>query len=98
MRVLKRILPGTATAITLAALTACYTPGVTLVDSDVSAAPDSVTFIVRLEDSTLAAALGWTGGVPGAVIMLHRIGDDFHPACLFMAYCQGTTEWRPIAY
>jgi hypothetical protein len=82
MRVLKRILPGTATAITLATLTACDTPGVTLVDPDVSAAPDSVTFIVRLEDSTLVAALGWTGGVPGAVIMLHRIGDDFHPDSL----------------
>ena len=74
--------PAVLFAAIVLALAACDTPGVTLVDPDASATPDSITFIVRLEDSTLAAALGWTGGVPGAVIMLARIGDDFHPDSL----------------
>ena len=83
MRVLRRILLGTATGITLAALTACDTPGVTLVDPDVAGDKDrSLTVTVRLEDSTLAQALGWSQGVPEAQVFLSRIGDEFNPITL----------------
>jgi hypothetical protein len=61
---------------------ACDTPGVTLIDPGLNAPPDSVTFVVRLEDSTLAAALGWSDGVPGADVILNRVGDEFNPAVL----------------
>ena len=82
MRVLKRILLGTVTAITLAVLAACDTPGVTLIDPDVATGPDTVTFHVQLEDSALARTLGWENGVPGADIQLHRIVDPFQPRVL----------------
>jgi hypothetical protein len=52
----------------------CDTPGIRLVDPD--AVPDSstgVTFHVTLEDSALAAVLGWEAGVPNALISYYRI-------------------------
>jgi len=63
---------------------ACDTPGVTLVDPDVSNPdPDKGTTIhVTLEDSPLAAALGWAQGVPNAEVQLHRIIDPFRPDTL----------------
>ncbi len=83
MRALKRILLGAATAITLAVLTSCDTPGVTLVDPDVAGDGDrGLTITVRLEDSTLARALGWSEGVPDAEVFLNRIGDEFDPITL----------------
>ncbi len=83
MHVLRRILLGTATALTLAALTACDTPGVTLVDPDIVTGPDSVTFHVGLEDIVLAQALGWADGVPGAEVTLQRIHDRYKPDTLY---------------
>ena len=54
---------------------ACDTPGVTLVNPDVSA-PDVMTTIhVKLEDSVLADALGWSQGVPNAEVQLQRMID-----------------------
>ena len=70
-------------AIALAAITACDTPGVTLVDPDVVTGQDSVTFHVGLEDSVLAQALGWEDGVPGAEVQLHRVVDPFQPHILY---------------
>ena len=58
---------------------ACDTPGVTLFKPDVNAGPDSLTVSVHLEDSALAGKLGWAAGVPDAVVMLQRIGEEFHP-------------------
>jgi len=63
------------------ALTACETPGWTLVDPqqpDVDS-PDAkvLTINVGLQDSALAAALGWSQGVPGAEVSLHRIHDEY---------------------
>ncbi|UCD24384.1 MAG: hypothetical protein JSW51_00240 [Gemmatimonadota bacterium] len=71
-------------AIALAVLVACDTPGVTLVDPDVANPdPDKGTTIhVTLEDSALAAALGWSQGVPNAEVRLNRIGDEFDPLTL----------------
>ncbi|UCD24651.1 MAG: hypothetical protein JSW51_01680 [Gemmatimonadota bacterium] len=66
-------------AIALLVLAACDTPGVTLIEPDVNAGPDSLTFSLHLEDSILADKLGWSAGVPDAVVMLHRIGEEFHP-------------------
>ena len=83
MRALKRILLGTAAAITLAVLTACDTPGVTLVDPDVAGDKDrSLTITVRLEDTVLAQALGWSQGVPDAKVFLMRVGEEFDPITL----------------
>ena len=79
MRVLKRILVGTVTAITLLAPAACDTLGVTLLDPNVASRPDTAAIHVRLEDSALARVLGWTAGVPRAVVMLQRIGEDYRP-------------------
>ncbi|KPJ92376.1 MAG: hypothetical protein AMS18_07565 [Gemmatimonas sp. SG8_17] len=63
---------------TAAVFTACDTPGVTLVDPDVSSDGDrSLTVTVHLEDSTLARALGWEDGVPRASVWLHRVNDEF---------------------
>jgi hypothetical protein len=57
---------------------ACDTPGVTLVEADVTGDSDrSLTITVHLEDSTLARALGWEDGVPGASVSLHRVNDEF---------------------
>ena len=72
-------------AIALAAITACDTPGVTLVDPDVSTPdPDKATKIhVQLEDSALAEALGWSQGVPNAEVQLHRIIDPFKPDTVY---------------
>ena len=68
-------------AIALGAFAACDTPGVTLVDPDVSNPdPDKGTTIhVTLEDSALAEALGWSRGVPNAEVQLHRIIEAFQP-------------------
>ena len=72
-------------AIGLVALIACDTPGVTLVDPDVSTPdPDKATTIhVTLEDSALAEALGWSQGVPNALVQLHRHIDPFRPDTLY---------------
>ncbi len=84
MRALKRILLGTATAITLAVLTSCDTPGVTLVDPELAGNGDrGLTITVDLEDSTLAQALGWENGVPRAEVQLHRIVDPFQPHTVY---------------
>ncbi len=85
MHILKRMLLGTATAITVFAVAACDTPGVTLVDPDVSTPdPDKATKIhVQLEDSALAEALGWSQGVPNAEVQLHRIIDPFKPDTVY---------------
>jgi hypothetical protein len=59
---------------------ACDTPGVTLVDPDVSNPGDKGTTIhVTLEDSALAEALGWSQGVPNAEVQLHRMIEAFQP-------------------
>ncbi len=80
MRALKRMLLGTATAITLAVLTTCDTPGVTLVDPEVTGDDDrSLTITVQLEDTTLARELGWARGVPDAEVHLMRVGEEFDP-------------------
>jgi len=54
----------------------CDTPGIRLVNPDVSDSSAGVTFRVTLEDSGLAEALGWEGGVPGALISYHRISGE----------------------
>ena len=70
-------------AIALAVLTACDTPGVTLVDPDLLGGEGrGLTVTVHLEDTTLARALGWSQGVPGAGVFLMRVGDDFDPITL----------------
>ncbi len=80
MRVLKRTLLGIATAITVATFAACDTPGVTLIDPDLSDDDDrSLTITVQLEDTTLARTLGWSRGVPSADVYLMRVGDEFDP-------------------
>ena len=59
---------------TLLVLTACDTAGVRFIDPPVEDEPErTVTITVRLEDSALAAALGWGEGVPGALISYYRI-------------------------
>lgn len=65
------------------ALAACDTPRVTLVDPDVGTTADPDRVAVQLEDSTLAAALGWSQGVPGAMVQLHRVIDPFRPDTLY---------------
>jgi hypothetical protein len=66
---------------TALALATCETPGWKLVDPEPPDAdsPDAkvLTINVALEDTALARALGWTDGVPGAQISLHRIHDEF---------------------
>jgi len=53
---------------------ACDTAGVRFIDPPTDDEPErSVTISVRLEDSALAAALGWEQGVPGALISYYRI-------------------------
>jgi hypothetical protein len=57
-----------------AAFLCCDTPGIRLVDPEaVSDSSTGVTFHVTLEDSALAAALGWEDGVPNAPISYYRI-------------------------
>jgi len=72
-------------AVASVVLAACDTPGVTLVEPDVSTPdPDQVTTIhVMLEDSALAEALGWSQGVPDALVQLHRDVDPFNPDTLY---------------
>ncbi|UCD24373.1 MAG: DUF4876 domain-containing protein [Gemmatimonadota bacterium] len=71
-------------AIALAVFGACDTPGVTLVDPDISNRNDRGTTIhVTLEDSALAEALGWSQGVPNALVQLHRDVDPFRPDTLY---------------
>ena len=61
--------------VALLAVAACDVPGVELAQPEV----DVVTgqrpasgFYVTLEDTALAAALGWSAGVPGATVVIHR--------------------------
>lgn len=77
------ILLETVAVVALAALIGCDTPGVTLVQPDVATSRDSVIFHARLEDSVLAAALGWEQGVPGVEIQLHRTVDRFLPTSVY---------------
>ena len=64
-------------------LAACDTPGLTFVDPAAGPedAPDTVH--VQLEDAALAAALGWTEGVPNAQVQVHRFIDPFRPDTLY---------------
>jgi hypothetical protein len=63
---------------------ACDTPGVTLVDPDISNPNDKGTTIhVTLADSALAEALGWSQGVPNAEVVLHRFVDPFRPDTIY---------------
>ncbi|UCD24374.1 MAG: hypothetical protein JSW51_00190 [Gemmatimonadota bacterium] len=71
-------------AIALVPFAACDTPGVTLVDPDISNPSDKGTTIhVTLEDSALAEALGWSQGVPNAEVQLHRVVEAFQPDVVF---------------
>ena len=59
---------------TVLVLAACDTAGVRFIDPPIEDEPErTVTISVRLEDSALAAALGWEDGVPGALISYYRI-------------------------
>ena len=58
------------------AILSCDTPGIRLVNPEGSDSASGVTFRVTLEDSALAAALGWEDGVPGALISYHRISGE----------------------
>ncbi len=70
-------------AIALVACAACDTPGVTLIDPDVSDDDDrSLTVTVQLEDTALAQVLAWENGVPEAQVLLNRVGDEFDPIVL----------------
>jgi len=60
-------------------LFACDTPGIRLVNPDVSDSSAGVTFRVTLEDSALAEALGWEDGVPEATVFYQRVGEPFAP-------------------
>ena len=67
-------------AIALAVFAACDTPGVTLIDPDVTGDDDrSFTITVQLEDTMLARTLGWSQGVPDAEVYLMRVGEEFDP-------------------
>jgi len=63
------------------AITACDTPPWRLIDPEQpdENSPDAkiLTVNIGLEDSVLAAALGWSDGVPDAQLSLHRIHDEF---------------------
>jgi hypothetical protein len=60
------------------AIAACDTPPWTLIDPQQSDENSRIlTVKVGLEDSVLAAALGWADGVPAAQLSLHRIHDEF---------------------
>jgi hypothetical protein len=73
-----RILTWTSMAVAVGLFASCDTPGVTLDDPDVAGGTDrSWTITVRLEDSSLAAALGWSDGVPGATVSRHRILEEY---------------------
>jgi hypothetical protein len=61
----------------VSAAVACNSPGVSLIDPDFTGVDRSVQVVVRLEDSSLAAALGWSEGVPGAEVSLHRVNSEF---------------------
>jgi len=60
-------------------LFSCDTPGIRLVNPDVSDSSTGVTFRVTLEDSALAVVLGWEEGVPGATVFCQRVGEPFAP-------------------
>jgi len=63
-------------AILALTILSCDTPGIRLVNPDVSDSASGATFRVTLEDSALAEALGWEDGVPGALISYHRISGE----------------------
>jgi hypothetical protein len=65
-------------------ITACDTPGLTFVDPETTGSEDTPdTVHVQLEDSALAAVLGWTQGVPNAEVQVHRFIDPFRPDTLY---------------
>ena len=62
---------------------ACDTPGVTLIEPDVTVDDSAiVTFQVHLEDSALAETLGWSNGVPNAFVFIQRVAEPFEPDTL----------------
>ena len=74
MRAVYMIAKGRPAGLLLIAIAACDTPGIRLVDpATVSDNSTGVAFRVTLEDSALAAALGWENGVPGALISYYRV-------------------------
>ena len=67
---------GVFVAIMSLVLFGCDTPGVRLIDPEVDPDPGrTITVTAQLEDETLAEALGWELGVPGATISYHRLLD-----------------------
>ncbi len=71
-------------AAAIVTVTACDVPGVELAQPDVATGPGSASGVyVTLEDTALAAALGWSTGVPGATVVLHRFIDPFQPDTLY---------------
>jgi len=71
-------------ALTLVAVAACDVPGVELTQPDAATGQGPASGIyVTLEDTALAAALGWSAGVPGATVVLHRFMDPFQPDTLY---------------
>jgi hypothetical protein len=68
----------------LVTVAACDVPGVELTQPDAATGPGSASGIyVTLEDTALAAALGWSAGVPGATVVIHRFIDPFQPDTLY---------------
>ena len=60
------------------AIIACDTPPWRLIDPEQTDVNSKIlTVNVGMEDSVLAAALGWSDGVPDAQLSLHRIHDEF---------------------
>ncbi len=59
---------------------ACETGEIKLVSPDVVSGVDDFTIHVTLEDSALAAALGWEAGVPNATIKMLRYTTSLPPA------------------
>ena len=73
-----------AAAVAIVTVAACDVPGVELAQPDVATGQGPASGIyVTLEDTALAAALGWSAGVPGAAVVLHRFIDPFQPDTLY---------------
>ena len=63
-------------------LAACDVPGVTVVRPEAATTQAELAIHVALEDSSVAQALGWAAGVPGATVVFHRFIDPFRPETL----------------
>lgn len=86
---MKRLrVPKRSTVMPLLCLTAtfaCDTPGLTFVDPEsLGSGNRDAPYTVRvvLEDTALAATLGWTNGVSGAEVIVHRFIDPYQPDTL----------------